>query len=554
MTKRLDSLGIDSSCTQSRHNGSSKPLLEREPGHIRNRRTNRVSVLVRELRQPLPRRTMRIVAAAVVLLLLSFLSIALIPWLLPSIDHSARVSASLSSLWTAEGNQEYSYFGHSVSSAGDVNGDGYDDVIVGAFYYSNGEPCEGRALLYLGTPLGLSSSPSWAAESDRNYASFGWSVSCAGDVNHDGYDDVIVGACAYSSDDNWLFEGAAFLYLGSPSGLSASPSWTATGDQVGEEFGISVSSGGDVNGDGYDDVVVGADCYSDGQTGEGRAFLYLGSSSGLSDLPSWTAESDQADAGFGYAVSSAGDTNCDGYDDVVVGAPFYSNGQDYEGRAYLYLGTSSGLSTSPSWTAESDLTDANLGFSVSSTGDVDDDGFDDVIIGAPCYTNGQSKEGCAFFYIGSSSGLSSSPSWTGESDQVDSDFGDSVSSAGDVNGDGHSDVVIGARYYMNGEQGEGRAFLYLGSSSGLPSSSDWTAESDQTWALFGCSVSSAGDVNGDGRDEVIVGAPSYTSSAIDEGRAYLYGEVQIPEFKTLLIPVIGAVAIVVALRRTQAKK
>ena len=129
-------------------------------------------------------------------------------------------------------------------------------------------------------------------------------------------------------------------------------------------------------------------------------------------------------------------------------------------------------------------------------------------MGAYEYDNGQTNEGAAFVYHGSASGLSALADWTMESDQEFSQFGWSVSTAGDVNGDGYSDVIVGAQSYSNGETEEGRAFVYHGSAVGLgfyPLTS-WTAESDQVYARFGRSVSTAGDVNGDGYSDVIVGA------------------------------------------------
>src|SRR6185436_18950919 len=117
---------------------------------------------------------------------------------------------------------------------------------------------------------------------------------------------------------------------------------------------------GDVNGDGYADVIVGASLYDNGQTDEGKAFVYLGSAAGLASTPAWSAESDQAFAHFGVSVGTAGDVNGDGYADVIVGADMYDNGQTNEGRAYVYLGSASGLSLTAAWTAESDQASANL--------------------------------------------------------------------------------------------------------------------------------------------------------------------------------------------------
>jgi hypothetical protein len=123
------------------------------------------------------------------------------------------------------------------------------------------------------------------------------------------------------------------VYHGSPTGLNASPLWTAESNQVYAHFGISVASAGDVNGDGYSDVVVGATNYDNGQTGEGRAYVYHGSPTGLSTSSSWTAESNQTSAYFGISVASAGDVNGDGYSDIIVGAYGYDNGETDEGSA-----------------------------------------------------------------------------------------------------------------------------------------------------------------------------------------------------------------------------
>jgi hypothetical protein len=434
--------------------------------------------------------------------------------------HGSSSGLDSTASWTAESDQAEAQFGWSVSSAGDVNGDGYSDVVVGALFYENGQTDEGGAFVFHGSSSGLDSIIVWTAESNQASANFGYKVSPAGDVNGDGYSDIIVGADMY--DNGQTDEGRTYLYHGSSSGLDSTADWTAESNQAYAHFAQSVSSAGDVNGDGYSDVIVGANYYDNGETDEGRVFVYHGSSSGLDSTASWTVESNQVSAYFGQSVSSAGDVNGDGYSDVIVGAHYYDNGQTDEGRAYLYHGSSSGLSTSPDWTAESNQADARFGYSVSSAGDVNGDGYSDVIVGVDGYDNGEINEGGAFVYHGSSSGFSSSADWTAESNQAEALFGQSVSSAGDVNGDGYSDVIVGAHYYDNGQTDEGRAYLYHGSSSGLSSSADWTAESNQADAYFGYSVSSAGDVNGDGYSDVIVGADGYDNGEINEGGAFVY--------------------------------
>jgi K319L-like, PKD domain/FG-GAP repeat len=422
--------------------------------------------------------------------------------------------------WTAEGNQDGAEFGWSVGTAGDVNGDGYSDVIIGAPYYDNGEQDEGRAYVYHGSTSGLATTVAWAAEGDQIGTNFGTSVGTAGDVNGDGYSDVIIGAPIYNNDQT--NEGRACIYHGSANGLTISPAWWAEGDQDGAYFGYWVGTAGDVNGDGYSDVIVGAYGYDNDQTDEGRAFVFQGSASGLATTPAWTAEGNQMGSGFGWPVGTAGDVNGDGYSDVIVGNNGYNNGVNYVGRAYVYHGSTSSLASSPAWTAESDQDYAGFGYSVGIAGDVNGDGYGDVIVGADLYDNGLGNEGRAYVYQGSSLGLSISPTWTVDGDQYYVSFGFSVGTAGDVNGDGYSDVIVGAIYYDNGEEDEGRAYVYHGSATGLSTSPAWIAEGNQPGAWFGYSVGTAGDVNGDGYSDVIVGAPNYDDGQPYEGQAYVY--------------------------------
>jgi alpha-tubulin suppressor-like RCC1 family protein len=414
--------------------------------------------------------------------------------------------------WTAEGDQPSEWLGYSVASAGDVNGDGYDDAVVGAVYYTHGQTYEGGAFLYLGSAAGLTSTAAWTGECDRTGADFADSVSPAGDVNADGYDDVVVGAPEY--DDGLSARGRAYLYLGSAAGLSATADWTAVSDLYWSRFGGPVASAGDVDGDGYDDVVVGSD--------EG-ATVYLGSAAGLSSTAAWTAQPDQIGAYFGASVASAGDVNGDGYDDVVVGAYQQDDGETDEGRAYLYLGSAAGLSATAAWTAEGDQASAYFGQAVASAGDVNGDGYDDVVIGAWSHDNGQTDEGRAYVYLGSPAGLSVTASWTAESDQANAGFAHSVASAGDVNRDGYDDVVVGAFLYDYLKFDVGQASVYLGSAAGLSATAAWTGRVDQQAAGFGYSVASAGDVDANGYDDVLVGAIWYDNGvSVDEGRAFLY--------------------------------
>jgi hypothetical protein len=404
---------------------------------------------------------------------------------------------------------------------GDFNGDGYADLAVGAPYYDGGYTNEGKVFVYLGSASGPLSAPFWAGQGGQADAHLGAAVAGAGDVNGDGLADLVVGAPDY--DEGQTNEGCIFILLGSNTAPQSMGNCALAGEQANAYFGAAVAGAGDVDGDGYADVIVGAYGYSNDLTSEGAAFLYRGSASGLQTTASWLVEGNQINGGFGAAVSGAGDVNQDGFSDVVVGAYKQGSGEESQaGRAYVYHGSANGLSASPSWLVNEVQPSAHLGFAVAGAGDVNGDGYSDVIVGAPDYDNGQADEGRAYLYHGSAAGLGTSANWTTESNQAGAQYGWSVAAAGDVNGDGYSDVVVGAPYFDGGQTDEGKAFVYHGTVSGLSASANWTAESNQANAHFGWSVAAAGDANGDGYADVIAGAPEFDNGHTDEGGIFLY--------------------------------
>lgn len=182
--------------------------------------------------------------------------------------------------------------------------------------------------------------------------------------------------------------------------VSQTPDWVADGPTDGSKFGWSVASAGDVNNDGYDDVIVGSWWYSGGQTLQGRADVYLGSATGLATSSVWHYEPGVAGVGFGVSVSGAGDVNGDGFDDVLVGADEWSNPEHWEGKVFLFYGSNSGPSTAPDWGFESNSLDARLS-TVARAGDINGDGYDDVVVGAFQYSGTAVKEGRAYVFLGS---------------------------------------------------------------------------------------------------------------------------------------------------------
>ena len=417
-----------------------------------------------------------------------------------------------------ESNQVDAYFGESVAAAGDVNGDGFSDVIAGAFLYDNGQIDEGAAFVYFGGTGAFNATPDGLLESNQTNSGFGYAVGGGSDLNGDGCADVIVGAYLY--DSGQINEGVVGIYYGGSGSFDAGIDKLLESNRASAEFGSSVAAVGDVNGDGYVDIIAGEILFDNGQNNEGGAFVYFGGTGAFETTPDAHLESNQMNAGMGRSVASAGDVNGDGFADVIVGAPDFDNGQDDEGVAFIYLGGARGINTSVAAQLESNQVNANFGRSVASAGDVNGDGFSDVIIGVRFFSNGQSAEGAAFIYFGGAGAFDPIPDAQLESNQPGAQFGSSVASAGDVNADGFSDVIVGAPLYSNGADGEGAAFIYFGAPGAFESAADAQLELNQAEARFGSSVAGAGDVNGDGFADVIVGAPFFGQS--DGGAAALY--------------------------------
>jgi hypothetical protein len=431
--------------------------------------------------------------AALKLAALSILSVLLI------LVGNPRLGAKvLTKTWTTPSSVAS---GDLVSTAGDVNGDGYDDVLV-----LNGNSNE--LFLFRGSSSGVQKTVAWTVQLGGGYWGGFPAIARAGDVNGDGFDDVIVGSTSQSSvGPPSAKDGEVRLYLGSSTGLSIQPDWTDSRDL--RRFGNSVAGVGDLNGDGYEDIAVGdplnAVCpYSPNQQSSGApstVYVYFGSSSGLSAQPDWSY-SHQNNEGFssclGLSVAGAGDVNNDGYDDLLVGAPFYPTDSSGQGKAYLFRGSSSGLGSSPDWsTTHPRALSGTFGTPGRGVGDVNDDGYDDVVVvGTGRYVENQMEfqDTRAFVFPGSPSGLKNQPEW------IRSNAESTYMGAGDIDNDGISDIILP----MSSPSPHDVA-MFHGSSRGVFTEAAWSVTAPANTPSYGRTVDGAGDVNDDGYDDVIVG-------------------------------------------------
>ncbi|HHN93476.1 MAG TPA: hypothetical protein ENK17_01790, partial [Anaerolineae bacterium] len=408
--------------------------------------------------------------------------------------------------WTDAGLDDAAHFGLSVAGAGDVDGDGYADILIGVPGGSSGA---GEIDLYRGSATGVGASAAWhgIGRSWENDEGLGWSVAGAGDLNGDGYADIVAGVFDHD-EGSGQDQGRVYVYYGPVDLNSTYGDWVYTGAVIDCHLGRSVAGAGDVNGDGYADIIVGAaNCGSD----RGKALIFYGSAGGPGSAPDWSLLGENTGDLFGRSVAGLGDVDGDGYADVAVGASGFSSSQ---GRLYAFRGGSGGTETTAFWTATGSSSSL-LGRAVAGAGDVNGDGYADLLSGAPGYG---SAKGQALVFHGAANAPSTTAAWHATGDSPWSKLGVAVAGAGDVNGDGYSDIVIGAD-----NNAQGKAYLFLGTASGLAAFPAWTAVGEHPGDRFGCSVAAAGDVNGDGYGDVIIGARDYDDDATaSPGKAYVY--------------------------------
>ncbi|MBK8901816.1 MAG: FG-GAP repeat protein [Anaerolineaceae bacterium] len=421
--------------------------------------------------------------------------------------------------WYFESDQAAASLGFAASGAGDVNGDGFEDILVGAPKYSGAVHKAGTVLAFYGSASGLQPGPQWRFDGDQTGAELGFAVAAAGDVNDDGFDDVLLSAPRYNQDHTR--EGRVYAFYGAPGGLPPTPDWQVESNLVEAYLGWSVAGAGDVNNDGFADVIIGAKWAQQNFFNEGMVQLYLGSAAGLENLPAWTVYGGQAGASLGTAVSSAGDINHDGFADVLVGVPLFDASEEDAGRVLAFCGLVAGLAQTPCWSVTGMQQNGRLGEAVSGGGDVTGDGLDDVVIGAPGQNATVPEAGAVFLFGGSAAGLSTESWWTAVANQSFAHFGAAVNMHHDLNGDSLHDVLVGAYTYSADQSQEGRLYAFYGALGGPGAQPDWIAEGNKAEAEFGFALGSS-DVDGDGQAEVLAGAPNYRKETELRGRIFLF--------------------------------
>jgi hypothetical protein len=395
-------------------------------------------------------------------------------------------------------------FGIALALGGDANGDGWADLAVGASTADVGGQNSGRVAVYLGGGA-PGASPDLVLVGPAG-SFFGAALAWVGDVNADGYEDLLVGAFRDSTDGP--FSGRAYLYYGGPA-MDDVPDLVLTGPGAGAYFGRAVAGLGDVDGDGHPDFAVGAP-----RTPRGDVFVYFGGP-GLDATADLVLQGPEDGCRFGAALAGGADMDGIPGDDILVGAPRLSTSHLWAGGVLLLSGGSA-LDAIPDWIVHGLAAGDELGTSVACAGDVNGDGAADIVCGAP-YANAGSltDAGAAYVFFGGAS-LDTIADFTFVGSAEEAYVGRSVAGCGDVTGSGFGHVAFGAP----GDGGSGTVWLCPGGDPPVPGdviALTGEAAGDQ----FGYAVSGmpGRSFAGDPRADLAAGAWSHDPA----GKAYVFG-------------------------------
>ncbi|MEW6071521.1 MAG: integrin alpha [Planctomycetota bacterium] len=390
----------------------------------------------------------------------------------------AGAAAAQDQSWEASGTGGDLY-GHAVRPAGDVNGDGFDDVVVGASHDVTHGIWAGAAHVL----SGADGSALWIFHGETSGGFFGAAVSGAGDVDADGTPDLVIGAPGdYRTGTP---PGQAFVY----SGLDGHLIHTLPERNPSEQFGVAVSDAGDVDLDGHADVAVGA---------VRRSMLRGGVTvfSGLTGAVLWETLGEQALDYLGRPLCRAGDVDRDGRDDLLVGS---SGG---------YVRVHSGLDGTILYTSRRGFPGDGYGMAVASLGDLGYDEIPELLVGAPM----GEVDGQAYVLDGRRGELL----YLLEGELDHEAFGTAVSGAGDLNGDGRRDWLVGAPLGMLDDGRRGSVYAFSGQNGALL----YTWRRAQPYELFGAAVAGGLHADGDGFADLVVGSPEYSGPS--SGRVALF--------------------------------
>jgi len=438
------------------------------------------------------------------------------------------------------------YVGSSVSSAGDVDGDGLDDILIGAKYNNDGGTYAGKAYVVLGSSLTLGGRDLWLySESDYTFTGrnehdyLGMDVASAGDVDGDGLGDLLLGA--FGNDDGTVSAGKTYLVLGSslPSGGGEISDWLGlNGEVTSDQSGYAIASAGDIDGDGVDEILIGAYANDESDSNAGKAYIL--DLSTIQDNAHYVALTDAtlyphatyAGSQVGWAVSTAGDIDADGLDDILIGAPAANGGN---GDTYLLLGSGIGEGdfdlTNADHIFEGITTGDAAGYALAGLGDVQGDGLDDFVIGANGRDATGTDSGAVYLVYGdiytSSSTSLSTADLILSGEHANDNAGTALAPAGDVDGDGYMDLLVGAPYNDDAAGNTGKAYLVTGVdmiTAGTSASLSIATHGflgEGVNDLAGTAVASAGDVDGDGLPDLLIGATGDDDGGTNAGKVYL---------------------------------